>query len=225
MANNSYLPVATAPGPGVEQFANEEIGGTKYPTPKLMWGAAGTATFVSTANPLPMKLDATQLGPDVAHGSTDAVAGSNPIKVGGQARDTNPTVVANGSRTNFIADKLGKQIVVNAIREMKGITYTQIVTASEQAIVPAASGVFRDLYGLVFANTGSTVASVFIRDSVGSINVRMVMLIPAGDTRGFTLDCGSAMKQATVNNDWTVAITGISAGNSVHCTALWVENT
>jgi hypothetical protein len=170
-------------------------------------------------------MDPAQLGPDIPHGSSDTISGSNPIKIGGQARDTNPTAVTNGSRVNFIADKLGKQIAVTAIREMKGATYVQMATGAETPIVPAASGVFRDVYGLVFANTGSTPVSITIRDSTGSVNVRMFLFVPAGDTRGFTLDCGSAMRQTATNNDWTAACSGISSGNSVHCTALWVETT
>jgi hypothetical protein len=54
MADNSSLPVAS----GNETFANEDIAGVKYPTPKLAWGPNGTANRVDTASgkPLPVQL-------------------------------------------------------------------------------------------------------------------------------------------------------------------------
>lgn len=46
MADNSSLPVAS----GNETFANEDIAGVKFPTPKLAWGPNGTANRVDTAS-------------------------------------------------------------------------------------------------------------------------------------------------------------------------------
>lgn len=332
MANNSFLPVVAGPAVAnsVESFANEDIAGVKYPALKNYWGAAGVATPVSAANPMPVAqqgnvtigsmpaitgtvtatisgtpavtqsgawtvgitgtvtvagtvavsslpaitiaasqgvqitgslppgsanigkvdinsmpaitgsvgitgtpavtisgtptflMDPTQLGPDVPHGSSDTVTGSNPTKVGGQARLTNPAAVTDAQRTNFIADKLGKQVVVAAIREKKGMTYTQIATTTETTIVAAGgAGVFRDIYGLTFANTSSVVQAMTLRNGAGT--VLMVWQLPPTDTRGITLDCGSAMPAPVANSTWTATISPLASG-SVHITALWVDN-
>lgn len=54
MADNSSLPVAS----GNETFANDDIGGVKYPRPKINWGPDGTANDVDVASgkPLPTQL-------------------------------------------------------------------------------------------------------------------------------------------------------------------------
>jgi hypothetical protein len=50
MSDNSVLPVSS----GTETFANNDIGGIKYPRTKVTWGAAGVANDTSAANPLPV---------------------------------------------------------------------------------------------------------------------------------------------------------------------------
>ena|SRR6185503_18762130 len=54
MADNSSLPVAS----GNETFANDDIGGVKYPRPKINWGPDGTANDVDVASgkPLPAQI-------------------------------------------------------------------------------------------------------------------------------------------------------------------------
>lgn len=54
MADNSSVPVAS----GNETFANDDIGGVKYPRPKINWGPDGTANDVDVASgkPLPVQL-------------------------------------------------------------------------------------------------------------------------------------------------------------------------
>jgi hypothetical protein len=157
---------------------------------------------------------------DTASGSTDA---NSPVKTGGQARTTNPTAVTDAQRVNFIADKLGKQIVVCAIRDLKGVTQTQIsASTSETTIVTAAASTFFDLYGLILANTGATAVTVTIKDSTAG-TTRTKIYVPAGDTRGFMLDCGSALVQSAVNNNWTATCSASTTAMEV--TAMWVKNT
>jgi hypothetical protein len=54
MVDNSSLPVAS----GNETFANDDIGGVKYPRPKINWGPDGTANDVDVASgkPLPTQV-------------------------------------------------------------------------------------------------------------------------------------------------------------------------
>lgn len=156
---------------------------------------------------------------DVAH---DGVDSGNPVKVGGQARTTNPTAVADADRSNFITDKLGKQVVVGSIRDLKGQQQTQISSStSETTIVTAVASTFLDLYGLTIANTSATATKVTIKDSTAG-TTRLVLYIPAGDTRGFMLNESAAICQATVNTAWT-ATCGTSVA-AIEITALYVKN-
>lgn len=164
--------------------------------------------------------DVTATG-NVAH---DAVDSGSPVKTGGQARTTNPTAVADADRVNFIADKLGKQIVTPAMREMKVRQYTTITSSTTETTIltAGAAGVFHDVYLLHITNTSASACEVTIRDAtagsvIGSYNV------PAGDTRGFNVDAGSAEPQATAANNWT-AQCGTSVA-SIKIKVLAVKNT
>jgi len=156
---------------------------------------------------------------DVAHDGADA---GEPVKIGGQARTTNPTAVADADRVNAIYDKLGKQIVVGSIRDMKGVQHTTITSStSETTIATAAASTFLDLYGLIITNTSATACSVTIKDATAG-TTRLVVEVPATDTRGFMANESAAIPQATVNNNWT-ATCGTSVA-SIEITALYVKN-
>lgn len=156
---------------------------------------------------------------DVAH---DAADSGNPVKVGAMARTSNPAAVANADRVNFIADKLGKQITVGAIRELKGLQKTTITTSTgETTIVSAVASTYLDLYGLILANTSATIVTVTIRDTTGGSAIAIIE-VPANDTRGFMLPVDSAIPQTTVNTNWTAQ--GDASITSLEITALYVKN-
>lgn len=162
-------------------------------------------------------------GGDVASGTTDS---GNPTKIGGVARTTNPTAVSDGQRVGASFDKLGKQVVVGSVRELKG-KQTTIITSStsETTIVTAgAAGVFNDVYKLIIANTSATATEVTIRDTTtGTGNSLEPFYVPAGDTRGFTLAESGANPQTTAASNWT-AQCGTSVA-SIKITAHYIKNT
>jgi hypothetical protein len=159
------------------------------------------------------------VGGDTASGATDA---GNPAKIGGLAKTANPTAVTDGQRVAALFDKLGKQVVVGAIRDLKGMQSTTITSStSETTIVTAVASTFLDLYGLVLTNTSATATKVTIKDSTAG-TTRAVYEVPAGDTRGFMLPVDSALPQATVNTAWT-ATCGTSVA-SVEIAAYYVKN-
>lgn len=159
------------------------------------------------------------VGGDTASGSSDA---GNPAKIGGVGRTTNPTAVTDGQRVNAIFDKLGKQVVVNAVRDLKGVQQTTITSSTaETTIITAVASTFLDLYGLIITNTSATVTAVTIKDSTAG-TTRAIFEIPATDTRGFMLNASNGINQATVNNNWT-ATCGTSVA-SIEITALFVKN-
>ncbi len=158
-------------------------------------------------------------GGDIASGSTDS---GNPIKIGGVGKTANPTAVTDGQRVNGLFDKLGKQVVVGAIRDLKGIQQTQISNStSETTIVTAVGSTFLDIYGIILANTGASTTKVTIKDSTSG-TTRAIVEVPTLETRGFMLPVDSAIPQAAVNNNWTA--TCGTATTALEVTVFYVKN-
>lgn len=156
---------------------------------------------------------------DVASGATDS---GNPQKIGGVGRTTNPTAVTDGQRANAIFDKLGKQVVVGSIRDLKGdAPLTLTSTTTETTLIAAVASTFIDVYGLIVTNISATATEVIFRD-VTAGTARFSIMVPAGETRGFMLSESAAYKQATVNTAWTAqCVTSVA---SVKINALYVKN-
>ena len=179
--------------------------------------AASTDTaLVVTVSPI----GSAAVAGDTANAATDAGA---PVKIGGQARTTNPTAVSSGQRVNAIFDKLGKQIVVGAVRDLKGRTRTNIAasTAETTIVTAGTSGVYNDLYGLIITNNSNVQMSVTIRDSTAGVIVA-VYQVPGTDTRGMMLPVDSAIPQSIAASAWTATCTPNAV--SVDITALFVQN-
>lgn len=156
------------------------------------------------------------------HGATAAAVPSGITYQGAQARTSNPTAATEGNSVGLTADKLGKLIAVSAIRDLKGVTQTQISNStSETTIVAAVASTFMDIYGIILANTGATTTKVTIKDSTSG-TTRMIIEVPTLETRGFMLDPGGAVPQATVNNNWTA--TCAAATTAMEVTVFWVKN-
>lgn len=154
--------------------------------------------------------------------SVDAPIAVPPVTTGGRAATANPTAVADGDVQNFMTDKLGKQIAVSALRDMKGVQQTTITSStSETTIVTAVASTFCDVYGLVISNRSATGIFVTIKDATAG-TTRAIIYVPANDVRGFMLDAGSAIPQAAVNNNWTATCSASVA--SIDITALFVKN-
>jgi hypothetical protein len=141
----------------------------------------------------------------------------------GLGKTTNPTAVTDGQFVTHLTDKLGKQVVVGSIRDLKGDQSTTITSSTTETTIVAAGGasVFRDLYGLIITNTSATATEVIIRDVTAGGTARSFM-VPAGDTRGFMLNESAALKQGTANSAWT-ATCGTSVA-SVKIDAMYVAN-
>ncbi len=156
---------------------------------------------------------------DTASGVTDA---GNPVKIGGLAKTANPTAVTTGQRVAQLYDKLGKAVAVDCLRELKSQQKTTITSSTaETTIVTADATNFLDLYGLFLANTSATACNVTIKDATSG-TTRAIIAVPAGDTRGFLMGAGSAIPQATANNNWTATCSASVA--SMEVTALFVKN-
>ena len=240
MADN----VAVTAGSGTT-IAADDIASVFYQRVKLSLGADGTAVdavagagavgtgvqrvTLASDDPAVASLsvlddwdssDACKSVGDVAHDSVDS---GNPQKIGGMARTTNPTAVADGDRVNAIFDKLGKQVVVGAVRDLKAVQKTTITSSTSETTIVTAAGasVFADLYLLTIANTSATACNVTIKDATAG-TTRMILAVPAGQTVGFSLPVDSAIIQASANNDWTATCSASVA--SIEITAGYVKN-
>jgi len=159
------------------------------------------------------------VGGDIAHDSP--VSTSKPIMVAGRATTANPTAVADADVSRIMVDKLGKVIAVSAVRDLKGVGTQTYTNTTEASFISAIASTFNDLYGLVLSNSSATATTVTIRDSLAG-TTRAVITVPAGETRGFMLDAGSALTQATVNTAWTAQC---SAGvTTLTVTGFYVKN-
>lgn len=74
---------------------------TLLPTGQTTMASSQSVSIASDQTTLPA-------GGNVAH---DAADSGNPLKVGGRARTSNITAVANNDRVDMIADRLGRQVV------------------------------------------------------------------------------------------------------------------
>jgi hypothetical protein len=136
MSDNSTLPVAV----GTEVFANNDIGGVKYPRAKLVWGAAGVVNDASAANPLPVTFSgtmtvsgtiaATQSGAwTVSVTGTSVVSGTVTANIG----TAGPLALETGGNLAAILAKLNATI--NTLITQGG--NTAVVKAGSVAPVPA----------------------------------------------------------------------------------------
>ena len=156
---------------------------------------------------------------NTASGASDA---DNPIKIGGLAKTANPTAVTDGQRVAALHDKLGKQVVVGSIRDLKGSQFTTITSSTaETTVVTAVAATFLDIYGVIIENTSAAACKVTFKDSTAG-TTRFEIYVPAGDTRGFMLPESGATKQAAVNNNWT-ATCGTSVA-SIVITIFYIQN-
>lgn len=134
MADNTQI----NPGTGGDILSTDDLGTYKVQRVKVQFGADGSASDVSTSNPLPSNItDGTSVaaikaastaaaatdpalvvaispnndvfvGGDTANDSADS---GNPVKVGAKAINAWATAVANADRVDAIADLLGRQLV------------------------------------------------------------------------------------------------------------------
>lgn len=189
-----------------------------------VWGVANEAqtSLAADGDYIGMARDIKGNSLTVGNLAHDAADAGFPLKVGGQARTTNPAAVADADRSNFITDKLGKQVVVGSIRDLKtDATLTLTTTTTETSLLAASASTFNDLYGLIVVNTSVTAAEISFRDVLAG-SVRFTIYVPAGETRGFMLPESAAWKQATVNTAWTAQSSASVTSIKIH--ALFVKN-
>lgn len=160
--------------------------------------------------------------PGVGAGATGSAIPANASYNGLIAKTANPSAASDGNLVGALSDKLGKQVVVGSIRDLKGNQFTTITSStSETTVVTAVASTFLDVYGVIVENTSATASKVTFKDSTAG-TTQFEIYVPAGDTRGFMLPESGAFKQTTVNTNWT-ATCGTSVA-SIVISMLYVKN-
>ena len=160
---------------------------------------------------------------DVEHGFADADT-NRPVKIGGRARQTNPTAVFDTERTEATFDDVGRQIIVPfQVRDLVFTASAATATLAEVTLLAGAAGTFNDLVEITCANDSGAAVSINIRDATGA-GVVKVINVPASITasRDFSIPVPQGVAAAT----WTIqnAGTGDISGTVVTCSALFVRN-
>jgi hypothetical protein len=138
----------------------------------------------------------------VGIGSTGAAVPATANYNATLAQTALPTAATAGNLTGTLADKFGRQVVINgAFRDLVGTQTTTIsASTSETTIVTAAASIFKDITALTVANTSATATRVDFRDTTAG-SVLFSLYIPAGDVRGISFTVPEA--QTSVNTNWT----------------------
>lgn len=206
----------------IRDAAGNERGVNVTAANELIVGGSGSAGTSSTAVVTVQGISGMNGLKVIGNTGSGSAISAAPVTVGGQAKTANPTAVTDGQVVNATYDKLGKQVVVGSIRDLKAdAALTLTASTTETTLIAAIAATFNDLYGLIVTNISATACEVIFRD-VAAGTARFSIHVPAGDTRGFMLPESAAYKQATVNTAWTAqCVTSVS---SIKINALYVKN-
>ncbi len=148
------------------------------------WSSGSVTVRVKALRDCPSSVLFTPIVPaqgDVAH---DAVDSGAPLKVGGIARSSDQTAVANADRVNFFADLTGKQVVApyclpNLI--LSGKTAAITGTSDTEIIAAQGSGIRIYVTSMTFTNSHATVGTeIVVKDATTEIfRVYMKALEPS----------------------------------------------
>ena len=179
-----------------------------------------TGVQFSGSNPLPITIVSGALTSSIAVGDQlhDAADdGGAPVKVGGIARQTNQTAVADGDRVSSTYDDLGRQIVRHQVRDLTQSAYAQLTTGTETTLLAGVASTFLDLLWIVGANNSDVAVTVDIRSGTAGSTL-LTLQIPANGTAGIAPVL--PVKQEVLAGTWTADMGDIT-GTTVSLSALF----
>lgn len=151
--------------------------------------------------------------------SSDAVdTSSAPVKIGGIARQANPTAVAAGDRVSATFDDVGRQVMRPLqVRDLLTTAYATPTTGVETTLLTGAASTYHDLVWIMGANQSNAAVTIDIRETTGG-TVLATLVIPAESTAGIAPPI--PFRQANLAGTWTVQNIGTDVSNtSVDITA------
>lgn len=169
-----------------------------------------------------MASDSTGITPVVGSVAHDSADSGKPVKIGGKARTTNPTAVADADRVDATYDDIGRAVVVpHAVRDLVGHQATTIASSSSETtiITAAGSGVFADLLSITLTNATATATLATLKDATTGTTRAIYAIAASG---GITVSFPVPLPQATANNNWTITLS--SGAVTVYIHAVYVKN-
>ncbi len=151
-----------------------------------------------------------------------ADSGSAPLKVGGIARQANPTAVTAGDRVAATFDDLGRQVMrINQVRDLMLTAYATLSTNSETSLLAGVSGEFHDLVFIKFSNTSSGAVTIDLRDHTAG-GIIDTYEVPANGVVGLSLS--TPIPQSELDSSWTVDYNDSDLSNTtVYISALFTK--
>ena len=185
-----------------------------------------TGVGYSGSNPVPITIVSGFINSTVTVGPVveDAVDdGSAPVQVGGTARTTNPTAVANGDVVKSSYDDLGRLLTRPVqVRDLLATAYVSLTNGTETTLLSASAGSYHDLLYIMGANASDVAVTVDIRP-VTAGNIVMTMVIPASGTAGVSLPVPIPQTGSDgTGNNWTADMGDIT-GTTVYLSALFTK--
>ncbi|MEK6828664.1 MAG: hypothetical protein AABY15_00935 [Nanoarchaeota archaeon] len=227
-ANALNVSVVDASGDQITTFG----GGTQYTEGDIDATITGNVTMFEDAsdtirpagypNPMPMRIStiadvrmSTASSGDIAHDSADS---GNPVKIGGMARTTNPTAVANSDRVNAIFDDLGRQVMRPLqVRDLITTAYISITTGTETTLLAGVASTLHDLIYIMCTNESDAAVTIDFRSGTAGAIVCSVRA-PANGTAGVALPV--PIPQVEAAQAWTADLPDIT-GTTVDISALF----
>ena len=184
-----------------------QLSGARWSTEATQSGTWNIATLTDVTNSVTVSKgpEVQQIMGQVANDVADA---GNPIKIGGIARQANPTAVTALDRVDATFDDLGRQVFRPiAVRDLTRTAYISLATGTETELVPGASGEFHDLLYVMCANESDAAVDVDFRSGTGG-SVMFSITVPADGTAGVAPPL--PLKQNEADQDWTADIDDIT---------------
>ena len=154
----------------------------------------------------------------IAH---DAVDSGNPVKIGGIARQANPTPVAALDRTDATFDDVGRQVMVPyQVRDLIQTAYVALANGTETNLLAGIASTYLDLAWIMAANTSDAAIDIDVRCGTG-YGVLLSLTVPADATAGIAP--AVPIPQDNTGQPWTVDI-GDLTGTTVNISALFIKN-
>lgn len=150
------------------------------------------------------------------HGDADS---QMPVKIGGQARTTNPTAVDDGDRVNLISDDVGRQVMAPyQVRDLVNTAYVSLTGGTKTSLIAGVTSVFLDLIQISMSNNSGAATTLTLTDESTTIQS---FVLPANDTRQF--DFPVPIRQSATGVAWYVDLPDIS-GTTVTVQAQFIRN-
>lgn len=176
------------------------------------WAVANEANtqFAADGDYVPIGVDREGSPRMMGTRAHDAVDAGNPVKIGGKARQSNPTAVADNDRVDAFYDDVGRKVTYPyQCRDLTTHATTAISNSTSETTILAAgaAGVFHDLTFLCITNKTATAVTVTIKDATSGTTRLVLNLAASGQ---IVMPFPAPINQAAAANNWTATL---SAGS------------